>query len=156
MGRSERFAIIGAGIGGLTLAIAMQRKGFKVQVFEEAPDIKPLGAGLALAANAVKGFVDIGISERVLRAGSILKKVSIKDRAGKILAETDSEKISEKYRTVNNFTIHRADLHDVLLENLSKDTLQLGRACVDILQSPVGVRIIFQDGTTHWADYAIA
>ncbi len=100
--------------------------------------------------------MEIGISDSVLLAGSILKKVRIKDRSGKILAETDSEKMSEKYGTVNNFTIHRADLHDVLLENLSKDTLHLGRVCVDILQNSVGVRIIFQDGTTHEADYAIA
>jgi 2-polyprenyl-6-methoxyphenol hydroxylase-like FAD-dependent oxidoreductase len=156
MGRSERFAIIGAGIGGLTLAIAMQRKGFHVNVFENAPALKPLGAGLALAANAVKGFEDIGISEGILQAGSILKKVRIKDRAGKVLAETDSEKISEKYNTVNNFTIHRADLHEVLLEHLSKDNLHLGKGCVDIRQNSSGVKITFPDGTSHDSDYVIA
>ena len=56
MGRSKRFAIVGAGIGGLSLAIAMQRKGFHVIVYERAPSLKPLGAGLVLAANAVNAF----------------------------------------------------------------------------------------------------
>jgi len=156
MGRSKRFAIVGAGIGGLSLAIAMQRKGFDVTVYENAPSIKPLGAGLALAANAVKAFNEIGISEDVLKAGSILKKVKIKDQHGQILAETDSEKISEKYKTVNNFTIHRADLHEVLLRHFSKASLQLNKGCVDFIQNPTSVKLIFQDGTSSEADYVIA
>lgn len=156
MGRSKRFAIVGGGIGGLSLAIAMQRKGFHVTVYEHAPSIKPLGAGLVLAANAVKAFMEIGISDDVLRAGSVLKKLRIKDQDGNILTETDSEKISEKYNVVNNFTIHRADLHDVLLGQLAKGTLQLGKGCVDFVQTSSSVKIIFQDGSSAEADYVIA
>lgn len=155
MGRSERFAIVGAGIGGLTLATAMQRKGFNVSVFESAPSLKPLGAGLALAANAVKGFSEIGIANAVLDAGSVLKKLMIKDQTGRTLAETDSEKISKKYNTVNNFTIHRADLHEVLRQQFSGD-IRLGKGCVDFTQTSTGVNLIFQDGTSHNTDYVIA
>ncbi len=156
MGRSERFAIVGAGIGGLTLAIAMQRKGFKVNVFENAPLLKPLGAGLALGANAVKGFSEIRIDKEILTAGSVLKKVRIKDDTGKILAETDSQKLSEKYNTVNNFTIHRADLHEVLLRQLANDVVHLGKSCTDFIQTSEGVKLIFYDGSTYDADYVIA
>src|SRR5687767_9667654 len=106
MGRSKRFAVVGAGIGGLSLAIAMQRKGFYVTVYERAPSLKPLGAGLVLAANAVNAFQEIGIREDILKAGSILKKLSIKDQHGKTLMSTDAEKISAQYNVVNNFTIH--------------------------------------------------
>ena len=155
MGRSKRFAIVGAGIGGLTLAIAMQRKGFNVSIFENAPSLKPLGAGLALAANAVNGFAEIGISEAVLKAGSVLKKLLIRDDKGRILAETDSEIISKKFNTVNNFTIHRADLHDVLLQHISGN-VHLGKACVDFVQSAAGIKLIFQDGSTHDTDFVIA
>ena len=56
----DRIAIVGGGIGGLTLAIALQRKGFPVTVYEGAPAIQPLGAGLGLAANAMNAFLDIG------------------------------------------------------------------------------------------------
>lgn len=156
MGRSKRFAIVGGGIGGLSLAIAMQRKGFHVTVYEHAPSIKPLGAGLVLAANAVKAFMEIGISDDVLQAGSVLKKLRIKDQDGNILTETDSEKISEKYNVVNNFTIHRADLHEVLLAQLAKGTLQLGKGCVDFIQTSSSVKIIFQDGSSAETDYVIA
>ena len=155
MGRPERFAIVGAGIGGLTLAIALQRKGFNVSIFENAPSLKPLGAGLALAANAVNGFSEIGIADAVLRAGSVLKKLLIRDDKGRILAETDSEIISKKFNTVNNFTIHRADLHEVLLSYFSGN-VYLGKGCVDFKQTPNGVKLIFQDGSTHDTDYVIA
>jgi len=156
MGRSKRFAIIGGGIGGLSLAIAMQRKGFQVTVFESAPSIAPLGAGLGLAANAVRAFIEIGISEDVLEAGSVLKKLSIKNQKGTVLATTDSQKISIKYNVVNNFTIHRADLHEVLLRHLNEGSLQLGRTCIDFAQDASGVKITFQDGSTAEADYVIA
>jgi|SoiMethySBSTD1v2_1073268.scaffolds.fasta_scaffold34113_5 2-polyprenyl-6-methoxyphenol hydroxylase-like FAD-dependent oxidoreductase len=156
MGRSKRFAIIGGGIGGLSLAIAMQRKGFQVTVYENAPSIKPLGAGLGLAANAVRAFMEIGISEDVLEAGAVLKKISIKNQQGKVLAKTDSEKISRKYNVVNNFTIHRADLHDVLLRHLNEGSLQLGRGCTDFVQNASEVKITFQDGSSATADYVIA
>lgn len=156
MGRSIRFAIVGAGIGGLSLAIALQRKGFQVIVFESAPSIKPLGAGLALAVNAVQALMEIGISEDVVKAGSLLKKIRIKDDRGNVLSETDSEKISHKYNVVSNFTIHRADLHKVLLHHVAKDTLQLGKLCVDFIQTSAGVRLIFKDGSFHETDYVIA
>jgi 2-polyprenyl-6-methoxyphenol hydroxylase-like FAD-dependent oxidoreductase len=156
MGRSKRFAIVGAGIGGLSLAIALQRKGFQVTVFESAPEIKPLGAGLGLAVNAVKAFVEIGISEDVLKSGSVLKKLTIRDERGNVLTETDSEKISQKYNVVNNFTIHRADLHEVLLRHLTVGTLQVGRLCVDFIQTSSDVKLVFQDGTSFNADYVIA
>lgn len=155
MGRPKRFAIVGAGIGGLTLAIAMQRKGFNVSIFENAPSLKPLGAGLALAANAVNGFAEIGISDAVLKAGSVLKKLLIRDDKGRILAETDSEIISKKFNTVNNFTIHRADLHEVLVQHIVGN-VHLGKGCVDFVQTSTGIKLIFQDGSTHDTDYVIA
>src|SRR5687767_14085487 len=127
MGRSKRFAVIGAGIGGLSLAIAMQRKGFHVTVYERAPAIEPLGAGLVLAANAINAFQEIGIGADILQAGSILQKLCIKDQRGNILTSSDAEKISAKYNVVNNFTIHRADLHDTLLRHLDEGTVQLGK-----------------------------
>ena len=60
MNKSKRLSIIGGGIGGLTLAIALRKKGYPVTVYENAPQLKPLGAGLGLAANAIKAFQQIG------------------------------------------------------------------------------------------------
>ncbi len=152
----KKFAIVGGGIGGLTLAIAMQRKGMEVKVFEAAPQFKPLGAGIALAANAMKALEDIGIASEVIQAGRKIKRMYVKDDRGKVISFTDAIQLTEQYGVVNNFTIHRADLHEVLTKLLKVDTLVFGKACVDFEQNQNGVVIKFSDGSTSAADYLVA
>jgi 2-polyprenyl-6-methoxyphenol hydroxylase-like FAD-dependent oxidoreductase len=139
--KTYNFAIVGAGIGGLSLAIAMQRKGFAVTVYENAPQIKPLGAGLGMAANAIKAFHEIGIGDKIEQAGKVLKSL---------------ERLAEKLGVTNNFSIHRADLHEVLVKELHPDTLQLNKGCVDAQQDEHGVVLTFHDGTSVRTDYMIA
>lgn len=151
----DKIAIVGGGIGGLTLAIALQQKGFPVTVYEAAPKIQPLGAGLTLAANAVKAFINIGISDAVLQVGKILKALRVKDVHGNILTETDSEKINARFGIINSFTIHRADLHEVLIRQLHPGTLLLNKQLKEIEQgSPI--TLTFSDGSSATADYVIA
>jgi len=156
MNKTKSISIIGGGIGGLTLAVALQRKGFSVTVYEHAPQIKPLGAGLALAANAVKALAEIGISNEVIGAGKVIRKMAIKDPQGRVLNETDSEKISRQFGVINNFTIHRADLHQVLLSFLQEGTVQLGKACINFHQTETGVTINFSDGSSTTTDCVVA
>lgn len=156
MHRKKTFAIVGGGIGGLTLAIAMQRQGFQVTVFENAPAIKPLGAGLGLAANAVKALAEIGIRDEVLKVGMVMQKMIIKDQAGRSLNEADSERISAKYGVINNFTVHRADLHEVLIRQLIPGTLRLGKGCIRFEQNASRVTLHFSDGTAVQVDAVIA
>lgn len=152
----DNIAIVGGGIGGLTLAIALQRKGHSVKVYEGAPTIQPLGAGLALAANAVNAFHEIGIRDEVLAAGKILKILRIKDEAGNVLTETDAEKIMAKFGVINNFTIHRADLHAVLIGQLHPGTLSLNKRCVDWEYQGDAVLLKFADNSYALANHVIA
>ena len=152
----KSFAIVGAGIGGLTLAIALQRKGFNVNVYENAPVIKPIGAGLTLAGNAVKALMEIGIGDSVLREGKVMKTILIKNAKGSVLASTNAEKLTEKYKTVNNFAIHRVDLHRILLEQFPSENIHLDKGCIDLNDTPSGSRLIFSDGSVVFADYVIA
>jgi 2-polyprenyl-6-methoxyphenol hydroxylase-like FAD-dependent oxidoreductase len=152
----KKFAIIGGGIGGLTLAIALQRKGMNVIVYESASAFKPLGAGIALAANAMKAFADIGIADEVIKAGKEIKTMIIKDEKGNAITFTDAEKLTRQFGAINNFTIHRADLHEVLLGILQPGTIEVGKTCVDFEQGAPGVILKFSDGTDAFADYMIA
>ena len=152
----KKFAIIGGGIGGLTLGIAMQRKGMDVKVFESAQQFKPLGAGIALAANAMKGYTEIGIADEVIRAGRKIKRMYVKDDQGRIISFTDALLLTELYGIVNNFTIHRADLHEVLSKLLEPGTIEIAKTCVDFEQHETGVNVHFSDGGTTMADYLIA
>lgn len=148
--------ILGGGIGGLTLAVALQRKGHRVTVFESAPKWKPLGAGLGLAGNAVKAFREIGLDQKVLAVSNVLKRITIKDQRGRPLLTTDSEAVSKKYGVVNNFSIHRADLHAVLLNELEPATVQLDKACSDFVMDANGVSIRFRGGSDTRVDFLVA
>jgi len=154
--KEKKYAIVGGGIGGLTLAIALQQKGFSVEVYENASAIKPLGAGIVLAANAMKAYAAIGIDQEVLNSGKTMKHFVVKDQYGGVLSSTDAEKINIKYGLVNTLTLHRADLHYVLLKQLREGTVKLGKGCVDFKQESSGVTLFFSDGSSSHADYLIA
>lgn len=156
MKTDKTFAVVGGGIGGLTVAVALQKKGFHVTVYESAPKFKPLGAGLGLAANAVKAFFEIGIADEILSLGKIMKVMRILDEEGKVITETNSEELSKKFGAVNNLSIHRADLHRVLLDHLEPNTVVVDKNCVDIQQDANGVTLRFADGTNAHVDYLIA
>lgn len=154
--KSKTFAIVGGGIGGLTLAIALQKKGFQVKVYENAPEIKPVGAGIVLAANALKAYKAIGMDEPVIAAGKEMKRFSIRNAKGRVLSKTEVSRILKKYGTVTSLTLHRADLHAVLQRNLQAGTLELNKGCVSFDEEGAGLRLLFRDGTSAYADYVIA
>lgn len=153
---SHSYAISGGGIGGLTLAIALQRKGFDVVVYEQAPVLKPIGAGLALAANAMMALQHIGIDKEVLQASHIIGKVAIKNRKGDTLTATDADTITKKYGATGNFTIHRADLHHILLRQLKPGTVITNKQCVKADEHNDSVTLYFTDGSTAHARALIA
>ena len=150
-------SILGGGIGGLCTAIALQRHtSLEVKVYESAPELKPLGAGLLLAANAIRALNFIGIKEDVLKVGTLLTHFSLLDQYGKVITETDRAQLSERYGTEDNFAVHRAELHQVLIQQLQPDTLVLGKECTDFTATDDGVQLSFSDGTTASTDYLIA
>ncbi|GAB3275817.1 FAD-dependent monooxygenase [Larkinella harenae] len=150
----HRFTIIGGGIAGLTTAIALRKAGIRATIFEGAPAIKPVGAGLALAANAVRAFQKLGIANQVLPAGRVLDAFVILDEKGRQITRTDSRAVSRKYGT-DNFTIHRSALHQALLSQLVGNPLVLGKRAVSFDQGRDGVIVRFDDGTLHQSDYLI-
>jgi len=150
--------IIGGGIGGLTTAIALRQKGLAVQVYENAPVLQPLGAGLVLAANAMRVLRTLGLESETLARGKLLRHFRILSQAGDVLAQTDSLRVSRQYGN-DNFTIHRADLHRVLLDNLDGpggSVLHLGKRCIHFTQTARGVQVRFDDGTEATGDYLVA
>lgn len=150
----HRFTIIGGGIAGLTTAIALRKAGIRATLFEGTPTFRPVGAGLALAANAVKAFQKLGIADQILPAGRVLDAFVILDEKGREITRTDSRAVSQKYGT-DNFTIHRADLHQALVDQLIGNPIQLGKRAISMDYSKDGIIIRFDDGSLHQTDYLI-
>jgi 2-polyprenyl-6-methoxyphenol hydroxylase-like FAD-dependent oxidoreductase len=147
--------VIGGGIGGLCAALALQKTGIETVVHEAAPRIRGLGAGVGLAANAMQGLARLGVAEEVIARGKQLTALTIFDEHGRIISNMDTQPLSLKYG-INNFVIHRADLHEVLMNHLQPGTLLLDKRCEYIDQKENQVRVSFTDGTEVTTDLLIA
>lgn len=146
--------IVGGGIAGLSAALALQNIGINATVFDAAPKFAPVGAGLALAANAMKGFQRLGIADQVIAEGNCLDGFHILDANGRLINRTDSRAMSEKYG-LDNFVIHRANLHAVLLKQLSAASLLVNKKAIRFSSSGHGVTLHFQDNTTADFDHIL-
>ena len=147
--------IIGAGIGGLTTAIALQQLGHEVIVYEQSSEIKALGAGIVLAANAMTALRKLGIEQKIIQAGRIVSSFEVVDDQGNVLSEVYAHRFFEKYG-IGNFTIARYDLHHILASELQQGTIQLGKKLKDFSQNSQSVSVTFEDATQDQADVMIA
>nr|WP_106779253.1 FAD-dependent monooxygenase [Lysinibacillus timonensis] len=155
MGFKGRIAIVGGGIGGLCTAIALQKAGIETNVYESSTEIKAVGAGLGIGNNAIKALAKLGLVDQVIDAGRKLEAMIIYDENGKQINKMDTKLISERFGT-DNVSIHRAELHEILLRNLKENTVSCGKKCVDFFQDENVVRLTFEDGSEATADYVIA
>lgn len=147
--------IVGGGIGGLCTAIALQQSGIEATVYEAAPELKPVGAGVGLAANAIQGLQRLGVAEEVIARGKQLEALVIFDECYKVISNFDTRPLSQRYG-VNNFVIHRADLHEVLHNHLLPGSLKLNKRCAGVKELKDKVEVRFTDGTQVAADLLIA
>ena len=151
----KQYTILGGGIAGLTAAIALKQKGIHATVFEAAPEIKALGAGLLLAANAVKGYERLGIAEKIVARGLALPTFSILDQRGRVITSADAAKIGRQYG-LHNFAIHRSELHEALLTELDPDQVQTSKRAAHFEKLDDGaIEIHFADGSAQLTDYLI-
>lgn len=146
--------IIGAGIGGLTTAIALAQKGINVKVYERANEIREVGAGIWVAPNGMKVFEKLGIVQDVLNAGKTLKEISVVDLNYKTISTIIDEdfKSKYKYRTV---AIHRAKLQKILASYVPSENIFLNKSFKSYRQTETSIIADFEDGTFAEADFLI-
>ncbi|MCB0284739.1 MAG: FAD-dependent monooxygenase [Calditrichaeota bacterium] len=151
----EDIIIIGAGIAGLSTAIALDKKGKKPFVYEAAAEIKAVGAGIGMGANAMMAFDHLGIKEEVIAHAKILDSFTILDQNGTAITKTDFNSLNKKYG-VSNFSIHRAKLHKILLSKFGQGKVLINKKVLKINQKKDSVTIQFNDGTETESRYVIA
>jgi 2-polyprenyl-6-methoxyphenol hydroxylase-like FAD-dependent oxidoreductase len=145
----KKFIIIGGGICGLTTAYALIQKGFSAEVYESYPALKPAGAGIILAPNALKAYAYLGIDQVIRQQGHEVSSLKILSDTGKLLSDLSSENHSL-------LALHRGDLSQALAALLPEGTIHLGKKCVDFRQDANGVQVDFADGSSAHGDYLIA
>jgi len=138
--------VAGAGIGGLTLAIALRRRGARVRVFERANHLGAVGAGIGLPANGVKALQTLGLGESVTRAGMIVRRAAILDARGRPLgAEVDLTSVYQEIGA-SLVALHRARLHALLLDTLGSGVVTTGAHVVSFEQTADVVHVALMTG----------
>ncbi|MGH7130946.1 MAG: FAD-dependent monooxygenase [Phycisphaerales bacterium] len=149
-----RTTIIGAGIGGLTTAIALRRAGLEVQVFERAPEPREVGAGIGLWGNAVGALRRIDLADRVLARGESMQTAEFRLASGKRLSTMHAAEF--RSRGLEPIAlVHRAELLDELLKAAGPGVVHFGRALAGYDESPSGVTARFETGDTIQSDLLI-
>jgi 2-polyprenyl-6-methoxyphenol hydroxylase-like FAD-dependent oxidoreductase len=142
----QDISIIGAGIGGLTTALTLRRLGHDVSLYESAPEIKPVGAGIVMANNAMQIFRKLGIDRKIESAGNKVASLKIADERLNGLSLVDLSKFEVQYG-VYNVAIHRAELQKILAEELGLERIYLSKRLSKIERRD-DFHLVFEDTTT--------
>ncbi|WP_300015220.1 FAD-dependent monooxygenase [Pseudonocardia sp.] len=142
-------AVVGGGIGGLTLALALRERGRSVEVFEQAEELREVGAAVALAANGSRILQRLGLGDELAAASVVPTELQFRHwRRGDVLAR---HPIGERYARrfgAPFWGIHRASLQRALSVAWGAERLHLGRCLAEISDGPAGVHLAFRDGRT--------
>jgi 2-polyprenyl-6-methoxyphenol hydroxylase-like FAD-dependent oxidoreductase len=114
MSSSQDVIILGAGIGGLTLALSLHQAGISCRVYESAPEIKPLGVGINILPHAVRELDHLGLLDELSRVGVTTRESAFYNAHGQfVYSEPAGRHAGYKWP---QFSIHRGDLQGVLLQ----------------------------------------
>jgi len=141
----RRALIIGAGPGGLSLAIALHRVGIEATVFERVRKIGTVGGGLGVQSNALRALMRLGIGDRLISAGSEVRVNEIHNSAGKLLFQLPQGEVADEYGAPT-IMVPRSEVQLALADALEEGVLQLESECVGVEQDADGVTAHLADG----------
>lgn len=146
--------IVGGGIGGLAAAVALRRVGINARLFERAPEIREVGAGVTIWSNAVVALRRLGLEEQVRSLGSEMLRINALSPEGSMISSIDIEEVSRACGAPS-LALHRADLQRMLLDALDTQQIYTAKECIGVTQDPHGVTLHFADGEEVAGRFAI-
>ena len=151
--------IVGGGIGGLTAAACLLKVGIDVEIYEQAPELSEVGAGIQMSANPTRVLYDLGLAEE-------LDAVSVRPSAYRFVIYDSSDVLQEiqmgdtyvQRHGVPYYVLHRADFLDILerkVRVLNADVIHLNSMAEGFTESGDGVELRLSDGRTVTGDVLI-
>ncbi|MEO0574820.1 MAG: FAD-dependent monooxygenase [Pseudomonadota bacterium] len=158
MTAKPNIAIVGAGIGGVALALGLVRAGHRVRVYEQAPALGEVGAGISLSPNAVKGLRFLGLGDQLdAKADEPLLMRTRHFSTGEILVDIDRSSTREQLGAPY-LQMHRADLHALMVDaliGLDADAVSLNKRFDRVTGDATGYELHFADSSVESADIVV-
>ncbi|MGF6964345.1 salicylate hydroxylase [Paraburkholderia sp. WC7.3g] len=155
-GMDLSIAIVGAGIGGLTLALALREHGIDAQLYEQTDELREVGAAVALSANATRFYERMGLRSAFANVCAEVPGLIYRDgRSGSVIGHHRGMPSYREQFGGSYWGVHRADLQAVLSEAVGLGHIQLSHRLVDLVQHPDRVSLAFDNGRRIDADLVI-
>ena len=147
--------IIGAGMGGMSAAIALRQIGIDTEVYERVTENKPVGAAISVWSNGVKCLNHLGLEEQTARLGGIVDTMSYLDaHTGETMCRFSMQPLIDEVGQ-RPYPIARAELQAMLMEAYGMDEINFGMKMVGVADGADEATATFADGTTVSADVII-
>src|SRR5258708_22604261 len=141
-----KLAIVGAGIGGLTLALELHDAGIDCEIYEAAPQMRPVGVGINVLPHATKILARLGLEAELAAVGVTTRESAFFNRFGQFIYREPAGRFAGYEHP--QFSIHRGDLQGVLLsaviDRLGADRLNLDHTCTGVTQDENGATLAFR------------
>jgi salicylate hydroxylase len=151
--------IAGAGLGGLAAASCLMKAGHRVRVFEQAPKLGEIGAGIQISANAMHVLRDLGLEPAIRRVGVHPEAYVFRlHDTGEVLQQFSLAEQHEKTHGAPYTQMHRADFHEILAErarSADPKVVELNKRVKGFSEAASGVELQFEDGTSAKGDLLI-
>jgi len=140
--------IVGAGIGGLTLGLALHQTGIACRIYESVPDVRAIGVGINLLPHATKELAALGLEDALAKVAIRTTDATFFNRFGQLIYQEPLGRAAGYDHP--QFSIHRGDLQMILLDafrsRAGADRVVTNRHCLAVEQDEQGVAVIFSDG----------
>lgn len=154
-----KILVVGAGLGGLTAASCLLKAGFDVEVYEQAPVLSEVGAGIQVSANAMHVLDDLGLRDAIMAVG--VRPAAYVFRLHDTGEELQRFPLASEHERLHGQPynqLHRADLHDILAakaRSLKPDVAALNKRAVGFTEDETGVELHFSDGSSAKGDLLV-
>src|SRR6185295_18162676 len=148
-----RVAVVGGGIGGAAAADALTQRGVAVRLFEQAPALAEVGAGVALQPNGIRMLRQLGLGEALMRLGARWLDPQFRRSDGRFIACMWPPELGNE---IEFYGMHRADLLNLFVQRLPADVVATDHKCVGFEQDEHEAIITFANGRREVADAVIA
>ncbi len=148
-----RVAVVGGGIGGVAATLALLRRGLDVQLYEQAPALTEVGAGVAIQPNGVRMLRTLGLGDGITRYAARWVDPQFRRPDGSFAASMWPPELAAK---IEFYGFHRADLLSLFVDQLPGSIVHTGHKCVGFEQSADEAALTFANGARAKADVVVA